>query len=218
MTSISCPHCHKELPENAEFCGHCGGKIVIDQNKDYQAVEQPQKINKPEVKQNIPGLHPWRRWLARTTDVWVFSYIFIIILAFIYPAGLKTNTTILGLFSLFIWGFVEAFLLSSWGMTPGKWLMNITIRDSKSIKLTYDYALQRFFKIWFRGLGLGIPIVSLITEYNAYSNLIKNGSTTWDSEGNATVTHGRIGAGRIVLTVICWAIILLIYSASSSNK
>ena len=24
MAFISCLHCHKELPDNAKFCGHCG--------------------------------------------------------------------------------------------------------------------------------------------------------------------------------------------------
>jgi len=34
-----CPNCLKEIKEEAKFCGYCGKIIVIDQNKDYKAVE-----------------------------------------------------------------------------------------------------------------------------------------------------------------------------------
>ncbi len=61
-----------------------------------------------------------------------------------------------------------------------------------------DQAFQRSARVWFFGLGAGLPIVSLVTLVTAYNKLTKEGITSWDRVGNFSITHGPIGVGRMV--------------------
>jgi hypothetical protein len=97
-------------------------------------------------------------------------------------------------------------MLSSWGTTPGKAILNIRIRESDGAKLSFNSAVQRSAQVWLRGLGLGIPIVSFITQIIAYSELTREGITYWDKEGNFCVRHRRIGFVRTFIAVIIFVL------------
>ena len=65
-------------------------------------------------------VRPWVRYWARMFDVYSFSLIGGVILAFIAPQFLaKQNEYALGMLLVFAWVFVEALLLSSFQTTPG---------------------------------------------------------------------------------------------------
>jgi len=66
----------------------------------------------------------------------------------------------LGLAIPFVWLFLEALLLSTWGTTPGKWLFKTWVADAMGNRLSFMDALSRSFSVWFMGLGFGLPIVS----------------------------------------------------------
>jgi len=44
-----------------------------------------------------------------------------------------------------LWAFIEAFLLSSWGTTPGKSLFGVVVRDENGNKLSFFQSLKRAF-------------------------------------------------------------------------
>jgi len=107
-------------------------------------------------------------------------------------------------------------LLSTWGSTPGKSLLKITLRSSTGDKLSFSSALNRSFSVWWRGLGTGFPIASLFTLIVAYKNLSGNGVTTWDREGNFSVSHNRIGALRTIIAILFFVGFLIIIGFSKS--
>ncbi len=64
-------------------------------------------------------------------------------------------------------------------------------------------ALNRSFKVWWRGFGAGIPIITLFTLSNADRRLTEDSITSWDQEGGFVVAHEKIGVLRLVVAVIC---------------
>jgi uncharacterized RDD family membrane protein YckC len=104
---------------------------------------------------------------------------------------------------LFLWNFVEAFLLSTWGTTLGKWLLGTSVRDIRGNKLTYNAALSRSFQVWIKGLGLGIPIISFLTIINSYYKLTgKFGKTSWDFQVRYSVQHKKLNPIGVIMVIV----------------
>ncbi|MDR0588510.1 MAG: hypothetical protein LBG61_06030, partial [Burkholderiales bacterium] len=77
-------------------------------------------------------------------------------------------------------------------------------------------ALRRSFYVYFAGLGLKLPYVSLITQLLSYRKLTKTGVTAWDKSCDTIVHHQEWGALR---TVLCFVIpIVLILVIRMANK
>ncbi len=102
------------------------------------------------------------------------------------------NDTLSGLVLLVVYNFVEPAMFAFCGTTPMKWLLNVRVRNAAGNKLSYGMALNRVFKIWLRGEGLGIPLVSLFTQLSAYNTLKNQGITSWDREASIQVSHKPI--------------------------
>lgn len=183
-----CPFCGEEIQDEAMKCEYCG-KWLSKKSTDQQIFDASQ-------------VRPWVRFWARIFDFALATLVIVLIVAIITPLSLDMPEPLLGMVVLFVWIFIEATLLSTWGTTPGKWLLRITLRDSAGRILTNSDALYRSFLVWWRGLGIGIPIVSLITLIVAYRNLSKNGITTWDHDGNLVLSHKRIGTPRVIVTIL----------------
>lgn len=98
--------------------------------------------------------------------------------------------------------FVEALLLSTWGTTPGKALLQVRLRQKDGAKLGYGAAWQRSLWVLVRGMGVGIPIIAIFTMLNARRTLVEQGETSWDRTGDFQVTHGDIRGWRIGLAVL----------------
>ena len=157
-------------------------------------------------------VRPWVRYWARMFDIYlacIVGGLAIGILhtnAFDQPGG----DQLFGLAVIFAWVFIEAFFLSTAGTTPGKWLFKIRIVPPHGSSLDYSTALSRSFKVWWRGLGIGFPLASLITLIVAHGKLTKNGVTTWDRDDGFTITHERIGALRVMVAVVFFTGFLLL--------
>lgn len=101
-------------------------------------------------------------------------------------------------------------MLSSWGTTPGKALSKIRLRCENGSRLSYSQALKRSFSVAVKGLGLGLPLISLFTLLNSYNDLTKKGKTSWDRDGNFSVSHQILGLSRgFVLTLSVISILFI---------
>ncbi len=85
--------------------------------------------------------------------------------------------------------FMEAGLLCSFGTTPGKALLGITIRTARGEILTWGAALRRSLLVWLRGLGLGYPLFAMILGIFCYLEVRRRGDIIWDREQNLRVTY-----------------------------
>lgn len=154
-------------------------------------------------------VHPWIRYWARYIDIVAFSLVFGIFLAILMPSALESSDIFLTILILFVWIFAESALLSSWGTTPGKWLLRVNLAGPSG-KPEFSAALNRSFAVWLKGLGLGIPIVSFFTLVSSYNHLTKEGIMSWDKDGHFTVTHGKIGIIRSIVAIVVSVIFLFL--------
>ena len=144
---------------------------------------------------------PWVRFWARMIDYSLVFLLISIILLVLHVNWIPMRPY-LGMGGIFLFMFIEPFLLSTWGSTPGKWVLKVTVRDESHRKLTYSRGLRRSFSLWWRGMGAGIPVVSLITMMIAAIKLSATGATTWDQLNHSIVFHGIIGKKRIFLVIL----------------
>jgi hypothetical protein len=152
----------------------------------------------------VPQVRPWVRYWARMLDLYILGTLAGLAIGVVAPRVLSATGSdeLLGFACLFVWVFVEAFLLSTIGTTPGKWLLRSRLVPNDGGPLSYSKALDRCFKVWWRGLGAGIPLVSLITLIVAHDNLTKHGITSWDKDQGFAVLHERIGPVRTIAACV----------------
>lgn len=165
------------------------------------------------------GAHPWRRYFARMLDnmlnTFTFFIVLMLILAFTRPELFNALVTWLEsihrivdiMLTVFIGTVVNAVLLSATGSTLGKWIFGIRVREADGRRVGFMRAIQREARVWMRGLGFGIPIVSLITLVRAYNQVNDFKQTTWDKDMQLVVTHRPASVGQHILwtlAVIGW--------------
>ena len=218
MEFKKCSYCNKELPENAQFCGHCGKEFVSEAKV---VVEKTPLLKTEKAQERVAGgeerVHPWYRFWARHVDYLVFGIFLAFAFAFIYPQALSIPEAGFGLLTVFIWVFIESFFLCTWGTTPGKWLCSTYVRDQDDKKLTYSVALSRSFNVWIRGVGFGLPLVVLITQLVAHNKLTSKGVTTWDGEGNFKIVHKKLNAFKVLLIILIYAAYWILTAISKSQ-
>lgn len=200
------------LPDGRELDSANSGQSTLG---SPPVVSQPRSASDPThtVASGRTGTHPWQRWLARVVDVYVvFAFVLGVVMLF---AGISVpnNGLLFGLALLVCWIPVEALLLSNWGTTPGKALMNIRVVRTDGRYLTTGEALGRAINVWISGLAFGIPIANLFTLLGSYNRLKKTGATSWDEDWYRVV-HGEIGVWRAL--GVMGVIILMILALASA--
>jgi TPR repeat protein len=153
-----------------------------------------------------PQTRAWLRFGARMVDIWLFTVGIGTLLALV-ASDLRGAILVCWL----LWPVVEAILLSTWGTTPGKALLCIHLESLHRQKLDFLTALSRSVAVFFYGMAIGLPIISLFTLYAAYKRLIAVGEASWDEKRALWVWHERIRPLRgAVVTVVFLLIVFLI--------
>jgi hypothetical protein len=175
-----------------------------------------------EIAPVVDRPRPWVRLWARYFDVWIFvlptSYVIGFAFATADPVaaarlfGNPVSGWVVGMVCSFLWVFVEAGLLATFGTTPGKAWLRVRVRTSDSMIPPFPTALTRSFLVWIGGTGLGIPLVAMITQLFSYSRLTSKGSTWWDESCGLKVECRRIGAIRTVFFVMAMIGLLFVMS------
>jgi hypothetical protein len=147
---------------------------------------------------------PWVRFFARGIDYIFFSLFLGIVSGLLRVPYFNTSPLIGFLFMIFIWSFVEAGFLMSWGTTPGKAILGVWVRKTNGHKLTYGEGLSRAFSVWLLGMGAGLPLVMIVTWIVACVKLSNNKVTSWDRRGRIVVHHKNVNWLRILITVIIY--------------
>ena len=152
------------------------------------------------------NVKPWTRFWARILDYIIFvSLVFLLANILLKPQLKGFYLFLLYHLAILVWVPVEAGLLSTWGMTPGKWLFNITLRDEKWKKPIFIAALKRSVSVWFNGIVMGIPILFLLGLLKQYRNLSQIKATVWDRKGKFIVKHDYLKGFKISIIVLIYA-------------
>ncbi|MDJ0652237.1 MAG: RDD family protein [Simkaniaceae bacterium] len=144
---------------------------------------------------------PWVRFWARMIDYSLFIFV-IYFIARYFGLILGFLDSFSEMIAIFLWTFVEAFLLATWGATPGKWMLKVMVRDENHQKLSFSEGMNRSLSVWWLGMGTGLSIISWITMIVAAIKLESTGVTTWDRRGGNKVFHGNIGVVRGIIVLL----------------
>lgn len=83
---------------------------------------------------------------------------------------------------------IDCVLYAVFGTTPGKVLAGIrVIADSGGGRLTFRAYFKRSVEIYIFGLGLGLPLVSLVTLFLCYRKLADGETLSWDQYAESMV-------------------------------
>jgi uncharacterized RDD family membrane protein YckC len=148
------------------------------------------------------GPYPWQRWMARLLDMFWFVLAMSTVLAIAGFAGLESANVAVNVLIMALFVPVEALMLSAFGATPGKRLLRISVTNADGSRLTFGTALERSVQVWVRGMGLGLPLVSLVTMVSSFIRLSNDGRTAWDEKLGLRVTHGEVSPLRLTSVVV----------------
>ncbi len=153
---------------------------------------------------------PWIRYFARMIDMWFGVILIAIAWVILSPTTYDRilvdngNDYIAALVLYTIWLVVESMMVSTLGTTFGKWIFSSKVISVDGRKLKFSKALLRNFSMFFYGLGLMIPIVSLFALVNSFKEL-KNqsygGFTKWDIQTKSAVITAKLKPIKIALLI-----------------
>lgn len=153
---------------------------------------------------------PWPRFWARAIDCWLLgptlAFAIGIVTAIYSPTSyvklMSINNTLLGLGLLPIVGVILAMMMAAIGTTPGKAILGIRVTSITDGNKFFFY-LIREMKVWVFGLGLGIPIVALVTQIYQCRRVGAGKAAGYD-EGFAMV-EGKPSGTRMSVGAACAA-------------
>jgi hypothetical protein len=158
---------------------------------------------KEQQKDTFPNGRPFVRYIARLFDLSLFSLFLITLVSIFSPKFVVTSSPILiFILSLILYILVEAIILSIFGNTLGKSILNARIKTVTGEPINFIMALKRSILVTAVGMGFGIPLVNFICSYFSYFDLRKNGKSTWDRQIGTVVLYGQVHVSRILFVSI----------------
>lgn len=158
------------------------------------------------------GQFPWRRFFARSLDLTIYSTIFETIAALGFRINILETGFIYNVISILLtlvfMIFVEAFLLSRFGTTPGKCIFGIKVTTKDGHNITFIEGLERTFGVIRYGLGFQIPFYDLYRQYKSYQDCRDGWQLEWDRDFQITLQDKK--KLRIVLFLAVNAILILL--------
>ncbi len=162
---------------------------------------------------------PWRRFFARSLDMFIYSLVWLSVLALLFHTNLMTRS---------IWGnildiivmlvlmlFIEPLLLRVFGTTAGKAVFGLKIRSADGSILSYDEGIQRTWGVIRYGIGFGIPFYNLYRMWKSYKACSDKETLPWDEEVSYTLKDTK--AFRVVVYVFAYtaaiAVLVLVIAA-----
>ena len=165
--------------------------------------------------------HPWRRYFARMFDTVIDGALVMFAvglgLELVHPETASRfisaldNNVVSGIAITLAAIPLNALLIGVTGGSLGKWLFGVRVLKLDNQPLGFSAALSREGMVWARGMGLGIPIVSLITLVTAFNTLRKTGRSSWDSDLALKVVHRPKGVGQLLLGFVGAAGFLFVF-------
>ncbi|GHU27044.1 hypothetical protein AGMMS50256_05870 [Betaproteobacteria bacterium] len=176
---------------------------------------EPEAKNIPIVDKKIPSIEkidvietgaeseeepcPWKRFFAKFIDQFVY-FLFLVFVIVIFKIDLSSiNPLLLPIPFVLIIQIVDGVVLHLFGSSIGRLLFNIHVSPPSDGDISL--AIKRSLLCFVRGMGLGIPVVSLFFIAYQHGKLKKNKQTSWDMETGYSVSYGDVGFIRMAAAV-----------------
>jgi uncharacterized RDD family membrane protein YckC len=154
-------------------------------------------------KDTYPNGRPIVRYLARFFDLSLFSFILITFVSIFSPAFvLHSSALLIFIVSLILYILVESVILSIFGNTLGKSLLNARVKSVNGEPINFFTALKRSIFVNAAGMGFGVPIINFICFLFSYFDLKKHGFSTWDKQIGTVVLYGQVSSARLLFVAL----------------
>ena len=205
MKMKKCLYCKKKFDANATECPFCGTKRIVYREGDSA-------LKWYESRHYSVQNAPFMRFLARGVDVLLHLLLIVIFIGPILAPkmGGITALQILIPLSILLTHLTEPVLMTLFGYTLGKRLLNIAVRNEAGERMGLAENIKRSFGVLFWGLGLTAPLVSIFTLYFSYVRVAHNEPTRWDEDKNTLVLQKHynlfvVAIGLAVAVLACVA-------------
>jgi uncharacterized RDD family membrane protein YckC len=198
--------------------------LLRGMEQDYQPPSN--QINQSPIDADLRP-HPWLRYWGRMTDFTIYFLLVGVVIdlicsvakecgAFQGPIGEiciePITERLLTIPAMIVWWLFEAFLISRFSTTFGKWLFGIRVTEPDGTKLSYKRALVRTFNMWCFGLGCLIPFATVCYQASSLFAIKRDGVAKWDRRDNTISSCIRHSKFRRVITLFFVAPAVLCYS------
>ena len=170
---------------------------------------------------------PWRRFWARTLDLWWESMVGAFLLSFFLSIFSQswvdfidtTSTQVLGIIFIPVAFALDSVIYKIFGNTPGKYLLGLSVTSIHLKKLSFTEYLNRNMRIWVFGYGLGLPLVYIFTIFRQYGRVKNLKAASYDEETGNRVRFDKLKAKPIWAFVLIWIAVLgaIVYLQSLST-
>jgi len=165
----------------------------------------------------------WFRYMARSIDLTIGAvFIGVVVILFLVLLTILLNSFmeiswdafsvipefLIGIIIIFFYLIIEASMFSTFKTSLGKKIFGITVTDNNNEKLKFGVALKRNFLLWFRGMALSIPLLSIVALAIAYGNYTNNGITSWDKDTEVLVQFNEISTIRATLGILLFIVVM----------
>lgn len=130
---------------------------------------------------------PWRRYWARSLDITIGTSLAAVLIGAVRPMLLSQANALMGqgwvvfLLLLPLSLVIDAVVYWALGNTPGKAIAGVKVlEDGARRTLAAPAYLARNFGVYLFGLGLGLPLVSLITLIMSYRRAAAGEAASWE--------------------------------------
>ncbi len=150
---------------------------------------------------------PWSRLCARLFDYALWGLVLALPLAELRALGIVGaeaadwlgHPLLAPVLITASWIPVEAALIAALHATPGKWLFGVYLQLSISDAYAagdawtrFRHALMRALRVWWSGLGCGVPLLAPFLIAASYERIAEYEETSWDFAEDCLVTHGPV--------------------------
>lgn len=167
--------------------------------------------------------HPWRRYFARLLDGAVVGGLtwFVVGAVFYAAAPLQAEAffhafegpggKIIDLMLTLLVSIPgNALIIGLTGVSLGKWLFGIKVVTPNGRPIGLVAAFAREIMVWFKGFGMGIPLVSLFTLFRSFSKLGEDGHSAWDNPKDRVLLHRPMNALQVTLIILAIPLLIAI--------
>ena len=185
-------------PEIAVLAGEFEKKVVLP----------------PPIPLEISPFRPWLRLGARFFDYMLYTALLNGIFVLMGVSLVRQDPSGWLIVAILVPAILmEGALVSSWGFTPGKWLLGLRVETLLKQRLTTGRALIRSMRVWILGMGMTEPILMFFGHCWSLWFGLKKGSLLWDLQSGFQVSSEKVSTKRLV---IFWILLILIFGLKAA--